>query len=153
MAERLDRCKESSEDSLGEAVDLLKGAVCRPNTLTIHHEHQLFEKVWAIVSRALDVGSYVGVARDELCAIEAELSGKVLTARMHRRKFPSHGDAVMPKGVSTGLVAVGLAGVFLGVNIGFVIVGSVSPMNTAFSIAASLVLMASGIWTSKRAYA
>lgn len=55
------------------------------------------------------------------------------------------------RGVRRGLAAAGLGCVFLGVNIGFAIAGTVSFVSTALSGASSIVLIASGIYASKRA--
>ncbi|WP_173941301.1 hypothetical protein [Burkholderia glumae] len=78
------RLRRVGEDECRNAAQLVEAAIPKLSrgTLSLKAQHDLFQTVGDHVSRALDSHSISLDQRDELNALEAEMAGRVLTAKL-----------------------------------------------------------------------
>ncbi|WP_176060239.1 hypothetical protein [Paraburkholderia sp. BCC1876] len=78
------RLRRVDSEECGHAARLVEAAIQEFDRVSrsLQVEHDMFHQAWDHVSRALDDATFSPEHHDELDAIEAEIAGRVLTARM-----------------------------------------------------------------------
>ncbi len=88
------RLRRVDNEDCGNAARLVEAAIHDFDRVSrnLQTEHDVFHQVWDHVSRALDRAALSPEHQDELDAIEAEMAGRVLTARLALGQLVSPGQ-------------------------------------------------------------